>query len=134
MTILTLLGLKKKIFYIHPKSLLTYYLSSSTIKTPLTPPLLNKTLTNETTNMLIEKNYFWRMKHEIDVSEASHEVRLHIFYCFSDFDDIDNYLILLLMRYSSFYVRIHLLGITWITWRIKHLKLPPNIKNRRHGF
>ena len=33
------------------------------------------------------------MKHEIDVSEASHEVRLHIFYCFSDFDDIDNYLI-----------------------------------------
>ena len=55
------------------------------------------------------------MKHEIDVLEASHEVRLHIIYCFSDFDNIDNYLILLLLRYSSFYVRIHVLGITGIT-------------------
>ena len=55
------------------------------------------------------------MKHEIDVSKASHEGKLHIIYCFSDFDDIDNYLILLLLRYSSFYVRIHLLGITGIT-------------------
>ena len=26
------------------------------------------------------------MKHEIDVFEASHEVRLHIFHCFSDVD------------------------------------------------
>ena len=52
------------------------------------------------------------MKHEIDVSEASHEVRLHILYCLSDFDDIDNDFILLLLRYSNFYVRIHLLGIT----------------------
>jgi len=36
----------------------------------------------------------------------------YFIYCFRDFDDIDYYFMLLLLRYSSFYVRIHLLWIT----------------------
>ena len=67
MSILTLLGYKKNLNT--PQITFNVLFIFINYQNPSHPPLLNKTLTNEITNMLIDKNYFWRMKHEIDVLE-----------------------------------------------------------------